>query len=70
MCGRFTLRTPLSVLAEQFQFDLGNAQLSFRYNIAPTQDVATVRLVDGKRQLAIPTPVTWPTCSLPSRPTG
>lgn len=54
MCGRFTLRTPLSVLATQFQFDLDNAtQFTPRYNIAPTQDVAAVRLVDGKRQLAM-----------------
>ena len=53
MCGRFTLRTPLTVLVEQFHFDMGNAQLSLRYNIAPTQDVATVRLVDGQRQLAL-----------------
>lgn len=54
MCGRFTLRTPLTVLAQQFQFDLDNAlQLPLRYNIAPTQDVAAVRLVDGKRKLAM-----------------
>ncbi len=54
MCGRFTLRAPLSVLAQQFQFDLDNAtQLPLRYNIAPTQDVAAVRLVNGKRQLAM-----------------
>jgi hypothetical protein len=24
-CGRFTLRTPLTVLSQQFQFDLDNA---------------------------------------------
>src|SRR6187399_1605188 len=54
MCGRFTLRTPLTVLVDQFHFDLGNAiQLSLRYNIAPTQDVAAVRQVNGKRQLAL-----------------
>jgi putative SOS response-associated peptidase YedK len=54
MCGRFTLRTPLSVLVDQFHFDLDNAtQLSLRYNIAPTQEVAAVRLVDGKRKLAL-----------------
>jgi len=54
MCGRFTLRTPLTTLAEQFHLNLENApQLSLRYNIAPTQDVAAVRLVDGKRQLAM-----------------
>ena len=52
MCGRFTLRTPLTVLVDQFHFDLGNAQLALRYNIAPTQEVAAVRLMDGKRQLA------------------
>src|SRR5712671_3938584 len=53
MCGRFTLRTPLTVLVDQFHFDLGNeTQLSLRYNIAPTQEVAAVRLVDGKRKLA------------------
>ena len=45
MCGRFTLRTPLSVLSQQFHFDLDNAvQLSLRYNVAPTQEVAAVRL--------------------------
>src|SRR6476659_2267974 len=55
MCGRFTLRTPLTVLAQQFHFHLGDGafQLPLRYNIAPTQDVATVRLVEGKRQLAM-----------------
>jgi len=54
MCGRFTLRVTLSVLATQFQFDMDSAsQLTPRYNIAPTQDVAAVRLVDGKRQLAM-----------------
>jgi putative SOS response-associated peptidase YedK len=53
MCGRFTLRKPLTVLVEQFRFDLDNPQLTLRYNIAPTQDVAAVRLVDGKRRLAV-----------------
>ena len=53
MCGRFTLRTPITVLAEQFQFDLeGATQLPLRYNIAPMQDVAAVKLVEGKRKLA------------------
>ncbi|HUE70725.1 MAG TPA: SOS response-associated peptidase [Pirellulaceae bacterium] len=56
MCGRFNLRTPMTVLAEQFVFDLGPlAGEAFppRYNIAPTQKVAAVRLVDRKRQLAM-----------------
>jgi putative SOS response-associated peptidase YedK len=54
MCGRYTLRTPLSILATQFAFDLGAMLPGFepRYNIAPTQDVPAVRL-DGNRQLAV-----------------
>ena len=51
MCGRFNLRVPLSVLARQFQFDLeGTPPIAIRYNIAPTQEVAAVRLAEGKRQ--------------------
>jgi putative SOS response-associated peptidase YedK len=59
MCGRFTLRTPLTVLAQQFLFELGelpaDLNLMPRYNIAPTQSVATVRqLAAGQpRQLAL-----------------
>src|SRR5687768_9935500 len=46
MCGRFNLRTPMTVLAQQFLFELGPlAGEAFRprYNIAPTQLVAAVR---------------------------
>lgn len=43
MCGRFTLRAPVSVLAEQFAL-LETAPLAPRFNIAPTQPVAIVRL--------------------------
>src|SRR5438132_839359 len=46
MCGRFTLRTPLSVLAQQFLFEFGPhkpADFAPRYNVAPTQAVAVVR---------------------------
>jgi len=58
MCGRFTLRTPLSVLAQQFLFDLSPHQLaefSPRLNIAPTQSVAVVRNSPNseKRELAM-----------------
>jgi len=42
MCGRFTLRTPTGVLVEQFRLESA-PDLSPRYNIAPTQDVAVVR---------------------------
>ena len=45
MCGRFTLRAPASVIAEQFAlFD--RLDLSPRYNIAPSQPVAIVRSSD------------------------
>src|SRR5215213_4593593 len=47
MCGRFTLRTPLTVLLEHFDLDArGDRQLPLfeaRYNIAPTQDVLAIR---------------------------
>ncbi len=43
MCGRFTLTTPAQTLA--VQFDLADIiDLEPRYNIAPTQPVATVRI--------------------------
>lgn len=53
MCGRFTLRAPASVIAEEFalfDFEL----LRARYNIAPTQMVAAVRRLEEQpnRQLA------------------
>jgi len=51
MCGRFTLRTPLTVLSQQFLFELGPATemaaVRPRYNIAPTQTIATVRRHDA-----------------------
>lgn len=43
MCGRYTLRTGSSQLVKAFQLD-GAPDISSRYNIAPTQDVAAVRL--------------------------
>jgi putative SOS response-associated peptidase YedK len=59
MCGRFTLRTPLTVLAQQFLFDLGTAGISPaeflpRYNVAPTQTTPVVRRLPGgpRRELA------------------
>jgi putative SOS response-associated peptidase YedK len=42
MCGRFTLRAPASVIAEQFgPFEM--RPFAARFNIAPTQPVAVVR---------------------------
>jgi len=56
MCGRFTLRAPASVVAEQFGV-LDAEPLRPRYNIAPTQPVAVVRRgpksTDAPRQLVM-----------------
>jgi putative SOS response-associated peptidase YedK len=43
MCGRFTLRTPASAIAEQFSL-LEVPDLQPRFNIAPSQPVAVVRV--------------------------
>jgi putative SOS response-associated peptidase YedK len=56
MCGRYTLRTPLNVLAKQFQFELPDSLPEFRplFNIAPATDAAAVRIGEsGKRELAL-----------------
>jgi putative SOS response-associated peptidase YedK len=59
MCGRFTLRTPLTVLAQKFLFDLGDLPAGFgltpRSNVSPTQMIPAVRqLAEGApRQLAL-----------------
>ena len=54
MCGRFTLWTAIHRLVEQFQLST-SLQLPLRYNIAPTQDVATVRILSEtvERQLSL-----------------
>ena len=56
MCGRFTLRAPASLIAEQFSL-FETAEFHARYNIAPTQEVAAVRVMSaetgaGRRELA------------------
>ncbi|MHB0959871.1 MAG: SOS response-associated peptidase [Pirellulaceae bacterium] len=55
MCGRFTLRTPLHRLAEQFLFDLQNADVAPRFNIAPSQPIAAVRVLEPGQ----PRQLTW-----------
>jgi putative SOS response-associated peptidase YedK len=54
MCGRFTLRTPATVLIEHFALDVrDDRQLALfepRYNIAPTQDVVVVRANEANRR--------------------
>src|SRR5687767_3250957 len=52
MCGRFTLRTPLGLLVQQFGAEPApQLQLAIRFNIAPTQSIPVVRIEEGKRQL-------------------
>lgn len=53
MCGRFTLRTPTNVIVQQFRVQT-DLQLPLRFNIAPTQTVATVRAAEGGRELWLP----------------
>jgi len=52
MCGRYTLRTSSTQLAENFQL-LREHPLQPRYNIAPTQPVAAVRLAGSSRELSL-----------------
>ncbi len=54
MCGRFTLRSNPRQIASVFGLD-SVSDLSPRYNIAPTQDVAAVRLNQGsdRRELIL-----------------
>jgi putative SOS response-associated peptidase YedK len=52
MCGRYTLTTPPSVVAEHFQVpELPN--FPPRYNIAPTQQALVVRAGQGRRELVL-----------------
>ncbi|MCB9832863.1 MAG: SOS response-associated peptidase [Planctomycetes bacterium] len=54
MCGRFTLQAPADVLADLFGVP-ALYELPARYNIAPTQDVAAVRIDpdEGDRELVM-----------------
>lgn len=53
MCGRFTLTTPTQDLATLFDLDSA-PNLEPRYNIAPTQPVAVVRLAPaGRREFTL-----------------
>lgn len=43
MCGRYTLTTPGELIAELFGLD-SDPEVEARYNVAPTQEVAAVRV--------------------------
>jgi putative SOS response-associated peptidase YedK len=51
MCGRFTLRTPQSVLVKQFALE-AEPTLVPRYNIAPSQPIAVVRALSQESTAA------------------
>ena len=55
MCGRFTLRTAMNILLQEFHAELRDeVNLKPRYNVAPTQDVPViVRGDSGARELTI-----------------
>src|SRR3954469_1098035 len=52
MCGRYVIKTPPGLMRETFGYsELPN--FPARYNVAPTQPIPIVRLVDGQRQFAL-----------------
>ena len=53
MCGRFTQRLPWRELQEFLDLVGTPQNLRPRYNVAPGQSIATVRLADGGRRLSM-----------------
>ena len=51
MCGRYTLTSPVDRLAEAFDLDEVRSEPSASFNVAPTQEVATVLAENGARRL-------------------
>jgi putative SOS response-associated peptidase YedK len=52
MCGRYTLTSSPQVVRALFCYE-EQPNFPARYNIAPTQPIAIVRFVDGKRRFAL-----------------
>lgn len=52
MCGRYTLTSAPAAIRALFRYD-EHPNFPARFNIAPTQPIAIVRMVDGKRQFAL-----------------
>jgi putative SOS response-associated peptidase YedK len=51
MCGRFTLRTRLNLILQQFAIEQAEVDFEPRYNISPTTSVPIVRQVGTMREL-------------------
>jgi putative SOS response-associated peptidase YedK len=52
MCGRYTVTSAPEALRALFRYE-EQPNFPARYNVAPTQPIAVVRLIDGKRQFAL-----------------
>lgn len=52
MCGRYTLTSAPEVIRALFGYD-EQPNFPARFNIAPTQPIAIVRMIDGQRQFAL-----------------
>lgn len=52
MCGRFAQRTPTKTLVKEFQVN-DMPDIEPRYNIAPTQDILSIRQIDDGREAAM-----------------
>jgi len=51
VCGRYTLRTPVDIFSEEFGITGPLPEVPGWYNVAPTQEVATVLAEDDERHL-------------------
>lgn len=52
MCGRYSLATPMSRVADVFEAEAG-PELAPRYNVAPTQEAPVVRAAKGVRRIEL-----------------
>jgi len=53
MCGRYKIKTPTSVIVEDFGIRSGRLNLAPRFNIAPTQSAPVVRDLAGTRSMSM-----------------
>jgi putative SOS response-associated peptidase YedK len=51
MYGRYTLRTPVEILAKEFEITGPLPEVQARYYVAPTQEVTAVLSEDAQRHL-------------------
>ena len=52
MCGRYAITSAPEAIRALFRYD-ERPNFPPRYNVAPTQPIPIVRLIDGKRQFAL-----------------